>query len=574
MALIPSASLCEVFQRTAALAPDRVALRTPGDAVVLTWGDYADQVRRVAGALAGLGVGRGDTVALMMTNRPEFNVVDTAVLHLGATPYSIYNTSSPEQVAYVVGNARTRVAVVEDQFRPLLPEGLEHVLDVTGVQDLPQAEGFDFEASWRGVGPDDVATLIYTSGTTGAPKGVEITHANILAEADALDRALPFGTEGRTLSFLPAAHIADRAGTHYAAMAFGLQITHVADPKTLAQALTDVRPTVWAAVPRVWEKIRAGILAKVDAEPDQTRRDGFAWALDVGLRTVRLQLAGEEVPAELAGEHAFAEEVVFAPLRALLGFDQLDWAVAGAAAIAPETQEFFLALGVRVAEVWGMSELTGVATYNPLDRIKVGTVGIPVEGLEVKLAEDGELLVRGPIVMRGYREDPVRTSETLDDEGWLHTGDVATIDDEGYVRIVDRKKELIINAAGKNMSPANIENAVQAALPLAGAVVVVGDNRPYNVALIVLDPDAAAAFADREGLPLETLAEHPVLRAAVQAGVDQANARLSRVEQVKRFVVLPTYWLPGGEELTPTMKLRRRPIAVKYATEIAHLYAG
>jgi len=326
----------------------------------------------------------------------------------------------------------------------------------------------------------------------------------------------------------------------------------------------------------VWEKLKAGLDALVTYEPDQARRQAVRQAFEVGLEYANAAQAGP-VPAGLAEAYQRADELVMSKIRQLLGLDQVRLALSGAAPIAPEILTFMLALGIPVVEVWGMSECCGAGTANPPDAIRIGTVGPAVPGVELKLADDGELLLRGPIVMKGYRNDPARTAEAIDPDGWLHSGDLAAIDADGYVRITGRKKELIINAAGKNMSPVAIEGAVLAASLLIAQVVAVGDRRPYIVALIALDPDAAAAFAAQHGIADPSpavLAGHPAVRAAVGAAVDAANARLSRVEQIKRFAIVPASWEPGGDEITPTMKLKRHAVTAKYADIIETLYAA
>ncbi len=547
-------TLCEAFQNTAQARPDATAVRTPGGGTSIDWSGYRQRVERIARGLAALGVSRGDTVGLMMTNRPEFSLVDTAALHLGATPFSIYNTSAPEQIAYLFGNAENRVVVCEEQFVPRILEargetGLEHVVCIDGEPDgTLSIEGleaggdpsFDFEAAWRAVTPDDVATLIYTSGTTGPPKGVELTHGNIIAELQAIIGFLSITPDDRAISYLPSAHVADRLLSLYASIGFGVEVTYLDNPAGILGATIDVRPTFFGGVPRIWEKLMAGLQAAGVADPG---------ALDDATRQATLEK---------------------------IGMDQVNSAVCGAAPVPTEVLEYFLAFGIRVQEVWGMSELTGVATINPSDDLRIGTVGVVVPGTEVKLADDGELLCRGPIVMRGYRNQPEKTAETIDADGWLATGDIAEIDADGYVKIVDRKKELIINAAGKNMSPANIEQKLKAASPLIGQAVTIGDGRKYNVALLVLDPDNAAAYAKQHGLAdasAAALAGHADVHALIEQAVEAANARMARVEQIKKFVILPTDWVPGGDELTPTSKLKRKPIAEKYAAEIESLYA-
>jgi long-subunit acyl-CoA synthetase (AMP-forming) len=544
--------MCEAFQATAADHPDRIAMRTPGGATEITWGEYAARVRSVAAGLAALGVERGDTVGIILLNRPEFNIVDTAAMHLGATPFSIYNTSSPEQIAYLFGNAGNRVVVTERQFLPAIEaagvKGVEQIVCIDGgpepaiTLDELEAAGdpdFDFESAWRAVAPDDLITLCYTSGTTGPPKGVQLTHANLVAEVNGVYDATPYHAGDSTVSYLPHAHMADRFTGHYGPMAYGETVTVVSDPREVVAALPDARPTVWVAVPRIWEKIKAALEAQ-----------------------------GVTDPAAMPDEARAA-------VREKLGLDRARISFAGAAPTPIEVLEYFRDLGLPITEVWGMSELSCVATTNPPDGQRLGTVGKAIPGVELKLAEDGELLARGPILMAGYRHDPEKTAEAIDADGWMHTGDVAEIDEDGFVTIVDRKKELIINAAGKNMSPANIEARLKTSSPLIGQAICIGDRRPYNTALIVLDPDVAAGWAAERGLdpsPAALAADRSV-REEVSRGIEEANTHLSRVEQVKRFEILGVDWLPGGDELTPTMKLKRKPIAEKYAAEIESLYA-
>ncbi|GAA5126420.1 long-chain fatty acid--CoA ligase [Haloechinothrix salitolerans] len=574
-------TLVEAFQRTAGHNPDAVAVRTPGGGTTITWRQYVDEVRRIATGLSALGVRTGDTVAIMLTNRPEFHLVDTGALHAGATPFSIYNTLAPEQINYVLTDAGSRVVVCEQQFveklrNAIVGTAVEYVVCVDdtpegtiGLGALPTETAFDFEATWRSVQPDDVLTIIYTSGTTGSPKGVELTHANMIASVDATLDTLPINVNDRVVSYLPDAHVANRWGAHYTSMVTGMQITTVADPKEMLGALTDVRPTFFGAVPQIWYKLKAAIEANLAAEENETKRKLAHWALHAAQRKARLSAKGKPVPLTTTMQAALADRLVLSRVRTALGLDQIRIAASGAAPIAPEALEFVLALGIPVCELWGMSETSGAATMNPPGGIRIGTVGPPVKGMEAKLADDGELLVRGPLVMRGYRNNREKTSDTIDADGWLHTGDIATIDSDGYVSIVDRKKELIINAAGKNMSPANIENAVKVASPLIGSVAAIGDNRPYVVALVTLDPDACAAYGDADPA---TLAADPGVNAAVAAAVETANSTLARVEQIKKFAILPAFWEPGSAELTPTMKLKRKPIEQKYATEIDALY--
>ena len=582
------ATMCEAFQRTASIDPDAVALRTPGDTQTMTWREYAAQVRKVAAGLAGLGVRRGDTVSLMMGNRIEFYPLEVGAQHVGATSFSVYNTLPAEQLTYLFGNAGTKVAICEEQYVDRIRASgaaIEHIVCIDGspagtisVDDLYAAApaDFDFESTWRAVQPDDVVTLIYTSGTTGNPKGVEMTHTNLLFEGYGLDAVLGIQFGDRITSFLPSAHIADRMTALYAQEMFGTQITVVSDGRAIAAALPDVRPTVWGAVPRVWEKLKAGIEFAVSHEEDDAKRQAMEWAMSVAAKRSAALLTGEPMSDEVAAEWAKADELVLSPLRERLGFGELRWALSGAAPIPKETLAFYSGIGIPLAELWGMSELSCAATVIHPREARLGAVGKLLPGLEGKIADDGEYLVRGPLVMKGYRKEPAKTAEAIDEDGWLHTGDICEVDADGYVRIVDRKKELIINAAGKNMSPANIENTILAACDMVGVMIAIGDGRPYNTALLVFDADSVGPYAAQHGLAdasPEALAADPEVVARIAAGVAAGNANLSRVEQIKRFRILPTLWEPGGDEITLTMKLKRKPIMTKYAGEIEQLYS-
>ena len=586
-------TIAAAFQITAADNADRPAIRTKGDEFTCTWAEYAAKVESLARGLAGLGIGSGDTVGLMLTNRPEFHFFDTAALHLGAAPFSVYNTYVADQIEYLAKDAGARVVITERAYLDTIlavrdeVDSIEHVIVVDGDGEkgtltVAQVEkkgdpGFDFEAAWRAVKPEDILTVIYTSGTTGPPKGVQLTHDNLVAAVEGIEDIIDFPEEGRVISWLPYAHIAERACSHYLPIMLGFTATDCPDARQVVGYLPEVRPTWFFAVPRIWEKLKAAIEAGVEHESDETRKKGVQAALQLGLEKVRLEQAGEEVPAEMAEKYAQADEQVFSKIRERLGFDRAESVNVGAAPTPPEVIEFFHAIGIPLAELWGMSETCGAGCINPPDRIKIGTVGPRTPGVEVKLAEDGEVMVKGRVVMQGYRNLADKTKETFTDDGWLLTGDIGEFDDDGYLKLVDRKKELIINAGGKNMSPANIESKVKSGSPLIGQAIAIGDRKPFNVALITLDPDAAPAFAQQHGLadasPEELVQAQPVID-EVQRGIDVANDKLARVEGIKKFTILPTEWEPGGEELTPTMKLKRKPIHAKYAEEIEALYAG
>ena len=567
---LDASTVAEAFQATARAHPERRALRLKDDEFSMSWAEYADKVRRTAAGLAGLGLKRGRSLAILLTNRPEFHWFDAAALHLGATPVSIYNTYAPEQIQYQVQDAGARMLVTETAFLERVGdlEGIDHLIVVDRDGDAVEdnaSDDFDFEAAWRAVEPEDVLTLIYTSGTTGPPKGVELTHANLIAAMNGFDEVISFADDGRVVSWLPMAHIAERNCSHYLPMFLGFTTTCCPDPRQVVAYLPEVRPTWFFAVPRIWEKLKAAIEAGVAAEADEAKKQATEWALRTWLEKVRLEQAGEPVPEELAQEYAKADELVLSKIRGGLGLSHVESVNVGAAPTPREVIEFIHAIGVPLAELWGMSETTAYGACNPPDKIKIGTVGPPAPGVEMKLAGDGELLMRGPVIMRGYRNQPEKTREAIDPDGWLHTGDVGEFDNDGYLKIVDRKKELIINAGGKNMSPANIEAKVKASSPLIGQVIAIGDGKPFNVALITLDPDVAPAFVRQHG--------REAVPAEVQRGVDSANEAMARVEQIKKFKVLDTDWEPGGDELTPTMKLKRNPIHEKYDREIEALYS-
>jgi long-chain acyl-CoA synthetase len=497
---------------------------------------------------------------------------------------------TPEQIRFVAADAGARIVITEQQLLENaleackdLPE-VEHIIVVDGdapdgvltLDELMAAESdFDPDESVARIDPDDLLTLIYTSGTTGPPKGVQICHRNVMATIEAIERLIDFPRDGRVISWLPHAHIAERNAHHYIPIVYGLQVTCCPNAREILGYLPEVRPAWFFAVPRIWEKVKAGLEAMVAGQPPEQRERTEA-ALRDALEKVRTEQRGEDVPADLATRVAEADREIFAGLRAMLGLDQVSAIHVGAAPTPVEVLEFFHAIGLPLAELWGMSETCGAGAVNPPESIRIGTVGPPTPGVEIKLDADGEVMVRGDVVMLGYRNLPDKTAEVITDDGWLRTGDIGAFDDHGYLRIVDRKKEIIINAAGKNMSPANMESALKASSSLIGQACVIGDGRSYNSALIVLDSDFAPAWAGQQGIEdasLETLARDERMRAAVQQGVDAANAKLARVEQIKKFTIVEGDWLPGGDELTPTMKLKRKPIDHKYADAIEAMYA-
>jgi long-chain acyl-CoA synthetase len=588
--LVAGATVSGAFRDQVRARPDAVALRwKDGEGWgEWTWADYADRACRLAAALTAAGVRRGDRVVLMLRNRPEFHVADVAVLLVGATPISVYNSSSPEQVAYLVGHCGAAYAMVEDddylaRFRAVADEtptlrGIAVVEPTTasGVStwgDLLAAAPVDLDAAAAVAQPSDLATVIYTSGTTGPPKGVMLDHENIRWTVECLRRCLAdVSTEGRrVVSYLPMAHIAERMTSHYQSIVLGYEITTCPEGGLIGQYLPQVRPEIFFAVPRVWEKMQAGIMAMVGADP--ARAEQLEAGLAIGLRAADHRARDEALPADVAAAWEQADAGGMGLVRALLGLDACVTAVSGAAPLAVETLDFFRGLGIPISEIYGMSESSGPITWEPF-RIRAGMVGRAVPGCEVVLADDGEVLFRGGNVFRGYLDDPAKTAEALDADGWVHTGDIGRIDADGYLRIVDRKKELIITAGGKNLSPANLEAALRAE-SLIGQACVIGDARPFVSALVVLDPEVAPVWAQQQGIEatsLMELADHPVVSEEVDRQVRHAMSSFNNAEAVKRVTILHEEWLPDSEELTPTMKLKRRGIHAKYSREIEAMY--
>ncbi|MEX0952970.1 MAG: long-chain fatty acid--CoA ligase [Nitriliruptoraceae bacterium] len=601
LAEIEGRTLVDVFMSTCDANGGRDALMVrDGDGFAsTTWSQYREQASAVAMALRGFGIGPGGFVALMMTNRPEHVVSDVAVMLAGATPVSVYNTLTTEQIVHIARDCGASVVIVEDAG--LLDRWLEAAAEVDTIEHLvvlepmgtehpdPRVTTFDelltdgrealeqtpdrLEASWRAIRPEDPATLIYTSGTTGPPKGVILTHHNVLFQLAVVQRLLDVRPGQRGISYLPLAHVAERMVTHYIGLRYGGTIWFVRDMADVAETLQAARPQMFMAVPRVWEKMHAALLARIDEDP---RKAPIAHrAIAVAVASVEAERAGRSVPLHLRPQRALADRAVFRRIRDGLGLDELRYAISGAAPISAELLTFFRAIGIEILEVYGMTETTAVITANVPGDARIGTVGPVLPGVELQLADDGEILTRGPNVTPGYLGDDEATRAAIDEDGWLHTGDLGTMDDDGYVSIVGRKKELIITAGGKNVSPANIEGAVKHRSPVIGQVCAVGDGRSHIAALVVLDADLLPGWCaahDLEFTSIAELAEHPDVVAEVQRAVDEGNERLSRVEQVRRFAILSDEWTAESEELTPSLKLRRDVIHRRHADVIDGLY--
>lgn len=550
-------TLLDAFAATVRRHPDSVALRTSGDRGDLTWADCDNGARRIAAGFRDLGVGRGDTVALLLSNRSEFYLADLAALMLGAVPVSVYPTSAPEQIDYMLGDAGAKLLVTE---RALVGRATDFAGPTIVIEDAT-FERMSAASPLQDVHPgtpNEIVTIIYTSGTTGPPKGVELTHRSVLAAAAAMADRTGLGERGHTICWLPMAHIAARCAAYYAAIVFGDEVTICADPRRINEVIAAVHPTWFFGVPRVWEKLQASVESFI-ASLGGSERDSVNEALETALETARQTPNAEPVPEKLARAVADADAIL-APIRRAVGLDRVRCAQVGAAPIAADVVAFFHALGVPLAEIYGFSEGIVCSAPDPRRKITIGSAGPALRGVEVKIGDDGEILVRGSLLMRGYRNQPEATAASYTRDGFFRSGDIGQLVN-GELRIVDRKKDLIINAAGKNMSPANIESAIKSGCPLIAQVAAIGDGRPYNIALICLDPEEVGERS------------RATLHEEVQSAIARGNARLSRVEQIKRFAIMDPPWLPGGDELTPTMKLRRRRIAEKHAATIEALYA-
>jgi long-chain acyl-CoA synthetase len=587
----------------------------------LTWPQARDRVLRLAASFEALGLAPGERVVLMLPNRTEHWLADQAAVHAGGVPVTFYATLAPEQIAYTAQDCDARIAVLDGEpelarWRPVLASlpGLKKII-VRDQAACPAEEPYLSWAEFAAVGarrlaadpdavarrvaqvrPDDTVTVLYTSGTTGNPKGVRITHRNVLYEtaAGAVGRggsidpggivhppagpSTEAGAEAeqtRWVSYLPLAHIAERMFSIYLAIGYGGHVYFCHDAAALAAAASVVRPTGFFGVPRVWEKIEAAIQAGLAAEPDPGRRAAVERARQIGLRYIEGVQLGRPVPAELTEAFAQADEQVLQPIRATVGLGSAANGTSAAAPLPAEVARFFASLGLIILDVYGMTETTGAFTSNVADCFKLGTVGRPMPGVEVRIAADGEVLCRAPLCTPGYLNLPGATAELIDADGWLHTGDIGALDEDGFLSITGRKKEMIITAGGKNIAPAAVEGLLTEQA-LIGQALCYGDRRAYLVALLTLDGDVARRWAEAHGIgaaPLAELATNPALLAAVGEAVTAANARLARVQQVKRWRLLPQEWTSATGEVTPTLKLRRRVIHASYANVIDELYA-
>ena len=589
------ASLPARLLELAAERPAAVAMRHKRRGVwqEWTWAEYADWVARAAAGLRALGVGPGDRIAVHAENRPEWVVADLAAQGIGAQTMGVYPTSPAAEVAYLLKHSRASVLIAEDEeqfdkavaVRADLPD-LRHIvlIDPKGVRTADHegvltfaelaasGERADFARDVAALDPESTAILVYTSGTTGPPKGAMISHANLVAAGATFIDALGAAKDDEILSYLPLCHIAERLLTVIDGVWAGLVVNFGEGGPAFMHDLREVQPTVFLGVPRVWEKLMAGVEIRM-ADATRVKRAVYRMCLRQGRRIAPRRMNEATTPADRL-VLALTELLVFRALREKLGMSRVRTAVSGAAPIAPQVLEFLWAIGIPVREGYGQTENTAICTLTPVGDVRLGAVGTPLPRVEVRIADDGEILTRSAGVFQGYLDDPESTARTVDADGWLHTGDVGEVDEAGYLRITDRKKDIIITAGGKNISPSEIENRLKVS-PFIREAVVIGDRRKYLTALIGIERDTVGNWATRRGIAYTTYADlsaKPEIRALVQQVVDDANAELSQVERVKRFTMITRELDHEDGDLTATQKVKRRAITERFAEEIEAMY--
>ncbi len=608
---MPAQTIIETFQERVTGQGEAVALKykAGGTWHDITWREYGDRVRRAAKGLMAQGVKHSDKMSLLSLNRPEWHVADIACLSIGAATAPIYVTNSPEQVAYIIGHSESKIAVVEN------PDQLQKVLKMRGelpdLQKVVVIEGYegdadpelvmtwddflaegdkipdaDFEQARRTVKAEDLATFVYTSGTTGPPKAVMLSHSNIMWTARSSEAIIPLGeaTKGRAVSYLPLSHIAERMLTHLLQIYYGTTTCFAESLDTLLADLQTIKPTYFFGVPRVWEKFYAGVQAKMaQADPNDRKTKLAGKAIGLGKEIAKREqeavarggkMTDAKIPLGMKLQHAALDKVVLHKIRAAFGLDECELALSAAAPLAPDLIWFFHSIGLKITEGYGQSEDNGPTSWNPPDAILIGSVGKPMPGLEVKIAPDGEILARGGNVMTGYFKDEKATREAIDEEGWLHSGDVGEFNEHNYLKITDRKKDLIITAGGKNIAPQELENKIKIH-PLISQVVAIGDRRPFMTALITLDEEKAPAWAKEQGIEggIAAIANHERTIKEIEAALNEVNKGLANVEAIKKFRVLERDFLQEENEITPTMKVKRKTIGEVYADVIEDMYS-
>ncbi|MGN9840374.1 AMP-dependent synthetase/ligase [Nonomuraea sp. H19] len=598
---IAGRTICGQLKQAAEQHPDAPAYSDPdGDGWrTLTYAQARQRVLEIAAAFAELGLQPGESVALMMINRSEHVLADLGAVHAGGVGCTVYSTFAPDQIAFVAGDVAAKYVVLGGpaelaRWQPVLdrldtlrkiimlegaPAGDERFMTWADFLELGRArlaaDPDQVEARWRAVTPGDMVTVLYTSGTTGMPKGVPLTHTNVLYEVAATDRLTSLPMRGTQISYLTYAHIAERILSLYLPLVKASHVHFCTDLANLGATLGQVKPMMFFGVPRVWEKMMGRLLAVLATQPEE-QQAAVREAMKAGLAYVRAGQYGGTITPEIQAAYDQADASLLALIRGMIGFDRAEWTATGAAPLPDEVQNFFAGLGLKVIDVYGMTETTGAFTGNSPACYRLGTVGRAEPGVEIRIAEDGELLTRSPLNTSGYLNRPEASAELVDADGWLRTGDIGTVDEDGFYRVVDRKKELIITAGGENISPAEIENHLKQH-PLIGQALAYGDRRPHPVAVLTLDAEVAPGWAQARGIAcasLAELAEHPEVLKEVDSAVEAANAKLARVQQVKRWALLGTEWTAETEELTPSLKLKRRIIHAKYADVIDGLYLG
>lgn len=598
---VPGKTLVEIFQNRIAKTPDLVAFRhKENDQWKPTiFREFGVQASEVANGLLSLGVEKGENVSLLSKNRPEWHISDVAILMTGGCSVPVYVTNSPSQVAYIVGHSESKVAIVEDldQLEKLLKTkedvpDLNKVVVISGEgasesdwvisydelrrlgREYEQANPSTLGERIASIKPEDLATIVYTSGTTGPPKGAMLSHANFAWTLDSVGKVLPFndGAE-RVVSYLPLSHIFERLTSDWGGIYHGVEVWFAESVEKLLETLKECKPTFFIGVPRVYEKFHMGLQAQIQNHP---KKDMIEKALHASSEKVELQQAGKPVPLGLKARTALMDRLVLSKLRAGLGMENVKFAITGAAAIQPEIIKFIHAIGIDLVEGYGQTEDNAPTSVNPPGKARIGTVGPPIPGLELRFDEDGEILVKGPNVFQGYFKNEKATKETMTDDGFLRTGDVGELDQAGYLKITDRKKDLIKTAGGKYIAPAELEGRLKFA-PLISQAVVIGESRPFPSALLTLDPEVAPKWAKDQGIEFDDitdLSDNEKVLAAVQKIVDEVNSALSNPEQIKKWTLLARDFTQEAEEITPTLKVRRKTISEKYGDEIDRMYAN